>query len=78
MEYWHRAEFNGLPKLLNRATHFDPLFIRHENELTDTYYDVNNPDTALEPLLTFFKENPSKFDTLVKEFKVLEDKRLYF
>ncbi len=70
MEYWHRGEYGELYKILNRATHFNPLFIRSENGLADVYYDMNNPDTALQPLFDYFKKNPNKFDLLVKEFGV--------
>lgn len=69
MEYWHRGEYKELYKILNHATHFNPLFIRNQNGLTDVYYDMNNPDTALQLLFDYFKKNPNKFGLLVKEFE---------
>ena len=74
MEYWHKGEFDGLKRILKGATHFNPLFIKREDGLTETYYDMNNPDTALEPIFDFFKNNPKEFDQAVKEFEYLENK----
>ena len=70
MEYWHRGEYKELYKILNRATHFNPLFIRDKTGLTNVYYDMNNPDTALQPLFDYFKKNLDKFDRLVEECEV--------
>ncbi len=70
MEYWHQGEYKELYKILNRATHFNPLFIRNQNRLTDVFYDMNNPDTALQPLFDYFKNNPNRFGLLVEEFGV--------
>lgn len=70
MEYWHRGEYKELYKILNRTTHFNPLFIRNLNQLTDVYYDMNNPDTALQPLFDYFKDNDDKFNLLVEEFEI--------
>lgn len=69
MEYWHRGEYKELYKILNHATHFNSLFIRNENGLTDVYYDMNNPDTALQPLFDYFKNSHNKFDLLIEEFQ---------
>lgn len=74
MEYWHRGEYRELNKILDRATHFNPLFVRNENGFADVYYDMNNPDTALQPLFDYFKKNPNKFDRFVKEFEVKQKK----
>ena len=69
IEYWHRGEYKELHKILKETTHFNPLFVRNKNSLTDVYYDINNPDTALQPLFDYFKKNPNEFDQLSKEFK---------
>ncbi|MEK7451154.1 MAG: PEP-utilizing enzyme [Patescibacteria group bacterium] len=74
MEYWHRGEYKKLHKILKGATHFNPLFIRNKNGLTDVYYDMNNPDTALKPLFDYFKNNPNEFDRISQEFKVKQKK----
>src|SRR3989338_167935 len=72
IEYWHRGEYKGLQELLKGATHFNPLFIRRSDGLTDIYYDMNNPDTALQPLFNFFINNPQEFPNIVKKFKICE------
>lgn len=74
MEYWHKGEYKKLHKILKGATHFNPLFIRSQNGLTDVYYDMNNPDTALQPLFDYFKNNPNEFDRISQKFKVKQKK----
>lgn len=76
MEYWQKGEFEGLSKVLRGATHFNPLFIKNESGLTDIYYDMNNPDTALNPLFDYFKNNPKEFDRSTREFEV-QQKKVY-
>ncbi|OGN16504.1 MAG: hypothetical protein A3C88_02870 [Candidatus Yanofskybacteria bacterium RIFCSPHIGHO2_02_FULL_50_12] len=72
MEYWHQGEFQGLPELLEGATRFNPLFVRNQNGQTGVYYDMNNPETALQPLFDFFVEKPEKFNKFVEEFKAYQ------
>lgn len=74
IEYWHKGEFEELPKLIGGATHFNPLFIKDNSGVTDVYYDINNPDTALAPLFNFFEVNPKAFDKLVADFKLVKSK----
>lgn len=74
MEYWHKGEYKKLHEILKGATHFNPLFIRSKNGLTDVYYDMNNPDTALQPLLDYFKNDPNEFNQLSKEFEIKQGK----
>lgn len=69
MEYWHSGEFEGLRKLIKGVTHFNPLFIRDKNGLISVYYDMNNPDTALQPLFDFLRDNPKEFNHLVGTFE---------
>jgi phosphohistidine swiveling domain-containing protein len=71
IEYWWEGEFNRLREILKGATHFNPLFVRRANGLTDIYYDMNNSDTALEPLFQYFEKNPDEFETNVNDFEKL-------
>jgi len=70
MEYWHRGEYKELHKILHYATHFNPLFIRDRNGLTDVYYDMNNPDTDLQPLFDYFENDVQKFNLLIRAFEI--------
>ncbi len=69
MEYWYLGESQEFPKLIEKATCFNPLFIRGQNGVVDVYYDINNPDTALEPLFNYFSEKQEEFWKLSKDFE---------
>lgn len=77
IEYWHKAEFSELLKLLKGATHFNPLFILNKNGLVDIYYDMNNPDTATQPLFDYFDKNSKAFNKLAREFQKYQEKISY-
>src|SRR5688572_5418234 len=74
MEYWWKGEYEALPKRIKGATHFNPLFVRNQDGRTSTYYDMNNPEAALQSLFDFFIERPTDFDCAVKDFKVYQQK----
>lgn len=69
IEYWHKGEYEALKKMLQGATHFNPLFIRHENGKVDVYYDINNDDTALQPLINFVLKKPQDFYKLADQYE---------
>lgn len=69
VEYWHRGEYFGLPKLSEGATHFNPLFIYKEGKGADVYYDMNNPETDNAPLVYFYLINPKKFEKVVAAYE---------
>lgn len=68
IEYWHDGEYRVLKNKLKGATHFNPLFIRNEDGGISVYYDVNNEDTALQPLIDFIQNNPQEFFRLANKY----------
>ena len=68
IEYWHKGEYDLLKDMLQGATHFNPLFINQNGEVA-VYYDINNDDTALQPLIDFILNNPHKFRELAERYE---------
>ena len=69
IEYWHKGEYEALCRMLQGATHFNPLFIRHKDGTVSVYYDINSDDTALQPLIDFVFKNPKEFFRLANEYE---------
>ncbi len=60
IEYWHKGEYEVLRNILEGATHFNPLFIKKDG-VVNVYYDINNDETAVKPLIDFVIKNPDTF-----------------
>jgi len=69
VEYWHWGEYFGLPKLIEGATHFNPLFVYRRGKGTDIYYDMNNIETYNDPLIYYCLINPKKFKKVVEGYE---------
>lgn len=70
-QYWYEGERFGLKNLLNDATYFNPLFLYDKRNGISVFYDMNNPSTAIKPVLAFFKNKDNLFDEISKKY--LED-----
>jgi len=68
-EAWHKGEYYRLKELLRGATHFNPLFIQDESGVASVYYDINNSDTALQPLIDFVLWHPKDFFELADAYE---------
>ncbi len=68
-EYWHKGEYYSLLDLTEGKSHFNPLFIYQKGKGVTAFYDLNNPETAGEPLIEYFTDNPKKFDLLADEYE---------
>ncbi|GEM_PF-94993 len=69
LEYWHRGEYEKLKEYLQGATHFNPLFIRNKEGKVAVYYDINNDETALQPLIDFILRKPKEFFKLADAYE---------
>ena len=76
IEYWHKGEYEILQRVLQGATHFNPLFIRDEQGKVNVYYDINNDDTALQHLVNFVLKNPKEFFHLADKYETEHSKFL--
>jgi len=68
-EYWHKGECYSLLDLTEGKSHFNPLFIHEKEKGVTAYYDLNNPETAGEPLIEYFLANPEKFKTMAGKYE---------
>ena len=71
VEYWYNGEAKGILEMTEGATHFTPLFVYRKGKGTSVYYDINNDDTALQPFIDYFKNNPKRFKELSKKYAEL-------
>lgn len=68
-EYWYQGERRELSRLTERSMHFNPLFIYEAGQGSNVYYDINNPITDDQKLVSYFRTHPSKFKLLADKYE---------
>ncbi len=68
-EYWYWGEKEFMPKMIENVTHYEPLFYYQKDLGAAIYYDMNNDDTALIPMINLFKNKPSLMKLIADDYK---------
>ena len=71
VETWYYGERSELPRMIENATFFNPLFKYTPGKGVSVYYDMNNDDTLDTPILDYYKKNPEKAKELITKTESL-------